>query len=170
MATLIRVTGDFDLAEEAVQEAFVVALERWPHEGVPDNPGAWITQVARNRAIDKMRREGVLRNKVEALEQLEALHAEPEAGPGEQPGRDRGRPAAADLHLLPPGAGDRGAGGAHPAQPRRPQHRARSPAPCSAARARWRSGSSVPSARSPPTTSPTRCRWSSRCRSGCRPC
>jgi len=83
VATLIRVTGDFDLAEEAVQEAFVVAMERWPAEGVPDNPGAWITQVARNRAIDRLRREGVLRDKLAALERLEALHAEPEAGPGE---------------------------------------------------------------------------------------
>ncbi|HUC08731.1 MAG TPA: sigma-70 family RNA polymerase sigma factor, partial [Solirubrobacterales bacterium] len=86
MATLIRVTGDFDLAEEVVQEAFVVALERWPHEGVPDNPGAWITQVARNRAIDRIRREGVLRDKVAALERLEALHAEPQAVPGQQLG------------------------------------------------------------------------------------
>ncbi len=86
MATLIRVTGDFDLAEEAVQEAFLIALERWPHEGTPDNPGAWITQVARNRAIDKLRREGVLRDKLAALEHLEALHAEPEAGPGKHLG------------------------------------------------------------------------------------
>jgi RNA polymerase sigma-70 factor (ECF subfamily) len=80
------VTGDFDLAEEAVQEAFVVALERWPGEGVPSNPGAWITQVARNNAIDRLRRAGVLRDKVAALERLEALHAEPEAGPGERLG------------------------------------------------------------------------------------
>jgi RNA polymerase sigma-70 factor (ECF subfamily) len=86
VATLIRVTGDFDLAEEAVQEAFVVALERWPQAGVPANPGAWITQVARNRAIDRLRRENVLRDKVAALERLEALHAEPEAGPGERLG------------------------------------------------------------------------------------
>jgi RNA polymerase sigma-70 factor (ECF subfamily) len=86
VATLIRVTGDFDVAEEAVQEAFVVALERWPHEGVPANPGAWITQVARNRAIDRLRREGVLRDKVAALETMETLLAEPEAGPGEQLG------------------------------------------------------------------------------------
>ena len=86
VATLIRAIGDFELAEEAVQEAFVVALERWPHEGTPDNPGAWITQVARNRAIDKIRREGVLRDKLEALQHLEELHAEPEAGPGEQLG------------------------------------------------------------------------------------
>jgi RNA polymerase sigma-70 factor (ECF subfamily) len=83
VATLIRVTGDFDIAEEAVQEAFIVALERWPQEGVPANPGAWITQVARNRAIDRLRRAGVLRDKVAALERLEALHAEPEAQPGE---------------------------------------------------------------------------------------
>jgi RNA polymerase sigma-70 factor (ECF subfamily) len=86
VATLIRAIGDFDLAEEAVQEAFVVALERWPHEGTPDNPGAWITQVARNRAIDKIRREGVLRDKLEVLRHLEDLQAEPEAGPGERLG------------------------------------------------------------------------------------
>jgi RNA polymerase sigma-70 factor (ECF subfamily) len=86
VATLIRAIGDFDLAEEAVQEAFVVALERWPHEGTPDNPGAWITQVARNRAIDKIRREGVLRDKLEALRHLEEPRTEPEAGPGEQLG------------------------------------------------------------------------------------
>jgi RNA polymerase sigma-70 factor, ECF subfamily len=83
VATLIRATGNFDVAEEAVQEAFIVALERWPGEGVPDNPGAWITQVARNRAIDRLRREDVLRDKVAALERLEALRAEPEAQPGE---------------------------------------------------------------------------------------
>jgi len=69
-----------------VQEAFVVALERWPAEGVPDNPGAWITQVARNRAIDRLRRAGVLRDKVAALGRLEALRAEPEPGPGELAG------------------------------------------------------------------------------------
>ncbi len=83
VATLIRVTGDFDVAEEAVQEAFVVALERWPQEGVPANPGAWIIQVARNRAIDRLRRAGVLRDKLAALERLESLHAEPEDVPGE---------------------------------------------------------------------------------------
>jgi len=69
-----------------VQEAFVIAMERWPAEGVPGNPGAWITQVARNRAIDRLRREGVLRDKLAALERLEAMRAEPEAGPGERLG------------------------------------------------------------------------------------
>ncbi len=56
-----------------MQEAFVVALERWPGDGVPDNPGAWITRVARNRAIDRLRRERTLRLKKEVLEGLEAL-------------------------------------------------------------------------------------------------
>jgi RNA polymerase sigma-70 factor (ECF subfamily) len=56
-ATLIRVLGDIDLAEDAVAEAFVVAAERWPSTGVPANPGAWITTTARNRAIDRLRRE-----------------------------------------------------------------------------------------------------------------
>jgi len=65
--------GDFDLAEEAVQEAFIVALERWPGDGVPGNPGAWITRVARNKAIDRIRRERTLDTKRAALEALEAL-------------------------------------------------------------------------------------------------
>jgi RNA polymerase sigma-70 factor, ECF subfamily len=73
VASLIRVLGSFDLAEEAVQEAFVVALERWPRDGVPSNPGAWITQVARNRAIDRLRRDRNLREKTTILEGLEAL-------------------------------------------------------------------------------------------------
>jgi RNA polymerase sigma-70 factor (ECF subfamily) len=64
---------DFDLAEEAVQEAFIVALERWPRDGIPDNPGAWITRVARNKAIDRIRREQTLAEKRAALEALEAL-------------------------------------------------------------------------------------------------
>ena len=57
MATLIRILGDIDLAEEAVQEACAVALERWPRDGLPDNPGAWIVRTARKGAIDRLRRE-----------------------------------------------------------------------------------------------------------------
>ena len=57
MATLVRLFGDIDIAEEAVQDAFAVAVERWPATGVPPNPGAWITTTARNRAIDRLRRE-----------------------------------------------------------------------------------------------------------------
>jgi len=70
VATLIRVLGEFDLAEEAVQEAWVVALQRWPADGIPRNPGAWITTTARNRAIDRLRRERVLQEKLAALEAL----------------------------------------------------------------------------------------------------
>jgi RNA polymerase sigma-70 factor (ECF subfamily) len=56
VATLIRVTGDWDLAEECAQDAFARALERWPRDGVPRNPGAWLTTTARNRALDRLRR------------------------------------------------------------------------------------------------------------------
>jgi RNA polymerase sigma-70 factor (ECF subfamily) len=67
------VLGDFDLAEEAVQEAFAEALRTWPTRGVPDNPGAWITTTARNRAIDRIRRDRALRQRTEMLTQLAAL-------------------------------------------------------------------------------------------------
>ena len=76
VATLIRITGDFDIAEEAVQEAFIVALEVWPEHGVPANPGAWITTTARNRAIDRLRRRRRLADKTELLRR----EAEAEAG------------------------------------------------------------------------------------------
>ena len=76
VASLIRVTGDFDLAEEAVQEAFATAMERWQRDGVPENPGAWITVTARNRAIDRIRRETAGRAKAEQLAGLERLRPE----------------------------------------------------------------------------------------------
>jgi RNA polymerase sigma-70 factor, ECF subfamily len=57
LAALIRLVGDIDLAEDAVQEAFAVALRRWPADGLPPNPGGWITTTARNHAIDRLRRE-----------------------------------------------------------------------------------------------------------------
>src|SRR3954470_1918509 len=57
VATLVRLFGDIDIAEEMVQEAFLVASERWPETGLPPNPGGWITTTARNRAIDRLRRE-----------------------------------------------------------------------------------------------------------------
>ena len=56
LATLIRVFGDFDVAEEALQDAAAVALERWPEEGVPSSPTSWITTTARRKAIDALRR------------------------------------------------------------------------------------------------------------------
>jgi RNA polymerase sigma-70 factor (ECF subfamily) len=57
VAALIRVFGDIDVAEDAVQEAFAVALRKWPGDGMPPNPGGWITTTARNRALDRLRRE-----------------------------------------------------------------------------------------------------------------
>jgi RNA polymerase sigma-70 factor (ECF subfamily) len=76
VATLIRQTGDFELAEEAVQDAFVSAIERWPADGLPDNPGAWITTTARNRAIDRLRRNKRLSEKAERLTRDAAIEAE----------------------------------------------------------------------------------------------
>jgi RNA polymerase sigma-70 factor, ECF subfamily len=57
VATLIRVTGDWDLAEDCAADAFTVALERWRRDGIPHSPGAWLTTTARNRAVDRLRRE-----------------------------------------------------------------------------------------------------------------
>jgi RNA polymerase sigma-70 factor, ECF subfamily len=71
-ATLIRILGDVDLAEDAVSEAFAVAAERWPTAGVPANPGGWITTTARNRAIDRLRREATRRERHQAAERLHA--------------------------------------------------------------------------------------------------
>jgi RNA polymerase sigma-70 factor (ECF subfamily) len=68
LASLVGFLGDFDLAEEAAQEAFALAAERWPREGVPANPGAWLTITARNRAIDRIRRERTLAEKTRQLE------------------------------------------------------------------------------------------------------
>jgi RNA polymerase sigma-70 factor (ECF subfamily) len=76
VAILIRALGDFDLAEDAVQEAFAVAAERWPREGIPASPGAWIVTTARNRAIDRLRRERVLERKQAELVHLAELVSE----------------------------------------------------------------------------------------------
>ncbi|MGH3064625.1 MAG: RNA polymerase sigma factor, partial [Gaiellaceae bacterium] len=78
VSILISVLGDFDLAEDAVQDAFATALERWPIEGMPRNPGAWIVTTARNRAIDRIRRERTLERKTELLARLEELPGEDE--------------------------------------------------------------------------------------------
>ncbi|MEB2648257.1 RNA polymerase sigma factor [Pseudomonas canadensis] len=72
LATLIRLLGDFDLAEEALHEAFFVAVQRWPHEGVPDNPRAWLVSTGRFKAIDRLRRQArftpLLQEQADALE------------------------------------------------------------------------------------------------------
>ena len=72
LATLIRLLGDFDLAEEARQEAFAAALEQWPKGGIPTNPRAWLVDVGRNKAIDFIRRQTLFRNKFPHLE-MEAV-------------------------------------------------------------------------------------------------
>ncbi|MFZ1997527.1 MAG: RNA polymerase sigma factor [Solirubrobacteraceae bacterium] len=76
VAALIRRTGDWDLSEECAQEAFAQALRRWPSDGVPDRPGAWLTTVAKNRAIDRLRRE---RRGADLLEQAGVVSEEVEA-------------------------------------------------------------------------------------------
>jgi RNA polymerase sigma-70 factor (ECF subfamily) len=82
LAILARILGDVDLAEDAVQEAFAAALERWPREGAPENPGAWLLTTARNRAIDRIRRERTLAHKTELLAALEETRPKAEeAGP-----------------------------------------------------------------------------------------
>jgi RNA polymerase sigma-70 factor, ECF subfamily len=71
VATLIRITGDWELAEDCAQDAFTLALERWPRDGVPRSPGAWLTTTARRRAIDRLRREVVGAAKLRELALLD---------------------------------------------------------------------------------------------------
>ena len=72
VATLIRVTGDWDLAEECAQDAFAQALDRWRRDGVPRRPGAWLTTTARHRAMDVLRREAVGARKLREAAMLTA--------------------------------------------------------------------------------------------------
>ncbi|MHC1562168.1 RNA polymerase sigma factor [Actinomycetospora sp. C-140] len=80
VATLVRALGDIDLAEEAVQDAFAVALTRWPADGVPPNPGGWIVTTARRRGIDRLRRDALGRDK-----EARAVREEP---PRDEPDED----------------------------------------------------------------------------------
>jgi RNA polymerase sigma-70 factor, ECF subfamily len=73
LASLIGVLGDFDLAEDALQDAVAEALERWPRDGIPSSPAAWLVTVARNRAVDRIRRERNLERKAELLGRLERI-------------------------------------------------------------------------------------------------
>ena len=117
VASLVRRFGDIDIAEEAAGEALLLAVEKWPVDGVPPNPGGWLTTTAGNKAIDRIRRES---------------HRDSQAPTGRHDRRPRTpradrtrlrRPAAADLHVLPPRPRARGAGGAHPAPARWPDRR-----------------------------------------------
>ena len=84
VATLIRFLGDIDAAEEAVQDAFTVAVARWPSEGLPPNPGAWIVTTARNRAIDRLRRESVRNERHAQAHHLYGAGAADDTGPQEE--------------------------------------------------------------------------------------
>ncbi|HLI35405.1 MAG TPA: sigma-70 family RNA polymerase sigma factor, partial [Terriglobia bacterium] len=83
IASLIRVSGSFDLAEEAMQEAFAAALANWPAQGLPANPPAWITAVAHRKLIDYARRERTRRNKEDEL-----IHNAETARSDDEPGLD----------------------------------------------------------------------------------
>ncbi len=87
LAALIGYLGDFDLAEEAAQEAFAIAAERWPRDGTPDHPGTWLVTTARNRAIDRIRRDRTLAAKTRLLqvpEEAEEDTMEPTIFPDER--------------------------------------------------------------------------------------
>src|SRR2546429_5546221 len=85
LATLIRVLGDFDVAEDALQEAFATALEQWPAAGLPTNPVAWLIGTARHKAIDRLRRRSRLaRKEAEIARHIELSTAEEEAPRSEE--------------------------------------------------------------------------------------
>jgi len=85
VATLIRTTGDWDLAEDCAQDAFAQAVRSWPRDGIPRRPGAWLTAVARNRALDRLRRSSTEAAK---LHQVAALQPDGGGGAGPPPGGD----------------------------------------------------------------------------------
>ena len=118
VATLIRLTGDWDLAEECAQDAFATAAGAVDHRRHPAHSGAWLTTVARNRAIDRLRRargrSGQTRRS--GAHALRRRRAHTRRGPVAR------RPAGPDVHLLPPGPLARGPGGAHAAHPGRTDH------------------------------------------------
>src|SRR3989442_14957236 len=105
LATLIRLLGDFDAAEEAMQDAFAAALEQWHATGTPSNPRAWLVGTARHKAIDRLRRGKRFQEKREEIARIAALEQEERSAADalEAPDNlDRGRPAAAHLHMLSP--------------------------------------------------------------------
>jgi RNA polymerase sigma-70 factor (ECF subfamily) len=95
LATLIRQVGDFGLAEDALQDAFAAAVATWPRDGVPERPGAWITTTARRRAIDRLRRERGLADRVQRL----AVLAERDTASGPDAPEDDDAPAVGDDRL-----------------------------------------------------------------------
>ncbi len=101
VAVLVRVFGDIDVAEDAVQDAFATAVRTWPSSGLPPSPAGWIITTARNKAIDRFRREA---SRQDRHAQAVAPARQQRTGRG---GRRARRSAAPDLYVLPPGAGHR---------------------------------------------------------------
>ena len=86
IATLIRLYGDFELAEDVAQEAFAAAVDQWRSEGIPENPRAWIIQTARNKAVDRIRRRINLSEKLESYaSEIKTTTASPEIDSGDIP-------------------------------------------------------------------------------------
>ncbi len=106
-ATLIRVTGDWSLAEDCVQDAFAKALVDWPEHGIPRNPGAWLTTVARNRAIDRMRSAASEKRAVCELAIIAQLESLEERG-GNDPGAEDDRLRLIFTCCHPPSRSTRG--------------------------------------------------------------
>lgn len=101
VATLIRLTGDFALAEDAAQDAFVAAARRWPVDGVPDRPGAWLTTTARNAALDRLRRATTEARKLREVAAMDALELHGGAPAAESPAGGAGSAVTDDrLRLI----------------------------------------------------------------------
>ena len=93
LATLIRLVGDFDLAEEAMQEAFAAAVRQWPGDGVPANPRAWLVSAGRFKAIDTIRRRARFDASVESLKrelEVKERSGDPDLFPGHEAGNGNG--------------------------------------------------------------------------------
>ena len=108
IAGVARITRDVGIAEELAQDALVTALKRWPEQGIPDNPAAWLMTTAKNRALDEHRRAKLIERKHEEIgrEMDEPDTPDLDAALDDDIGDDL---LAAHLHLLPSGALDRGA-------------------------------------------------------------
>ena len=166
-ATLIRLLGDFDLAEEALHDAFRAALEQWPRDGVPANPRAWLVSAGRFKAIDGIRRRARFVALDDVAEQVEAIADDTPAWDDEGIEDDRLRLIFTCCHPAPV-AGR--AGGAHAARGLRPHDRGDRAGLPDRARPRWRSASCAPRRRSATRAFPTRCRRRTSCRSGWTAC
>ena len=157
LATLIRLLGDFDLAEEALHDAFAAALEQWPRDGVPANPRAWLVSTGRFKAIDAMRRrarfDASLGELAARARSARPPHvAEPRTTVVDD---DRLRLIFTCCH---PGAAAGRAGRADAARGLRPDDRGDRPRVPHGRRRRWPSGSSAPRRRFATRAFPIRCR------------